>query len=436
MIDLKTYFQEEQNIQIQTFANVYGLKLTKDIYLKNIEAMNLLEKKQCKGSDFLGWMELPQKEKEQIHKYKEFKQIFKEYETIISIGIGGSYLGIRAIIEALLIPFKKNSKEIIFAGHHLSSRYLKNLLNYLETKNFALIVISKSGTTTEPAIAFRFLYKKLIEKFGEKEISRRIIVITDKEKGTLRNLAKKYQLKSDIIPDDVGGRYSILSPVGLIPLSIMDIDIEKLLDGAILIQERIRNKIEIENNPALQYALYRNLNYFTGKNIEILATYRPELFYILEWWKQLFGESEGKDYKGIYPTSNIFTTDLHSLGQWIQEGKRNIFETLIDIIEDEDLILFSSEDDSDGLNYLSNKSLNFINRTALKATRKAHISGGVPHFTFEIQKLNEMSLGMLIYLFEYACSISALTLGVNPFDQPGVESYKNNMFKMLGKLGY
>ncbi|GIX40397.1 MAG: glucose-6-phosphate isomerase [Leptospiraceae bacterium] len=433
---LNTYFLEDKNINLGTFEHFYGSKLTNDLYKKSLEAIKQLENKSCKGSDFLGWLDLPQKELNQLQKYEELKQFFKEYDTIISIGIGGSYLGIRAIIEALKIPFQKQSKEIIFAGHHLSSRYLKNLLNYLDNKNFALIVISKSGTTAEPAIAFRFLYKKLIEKFGEKEISKRIIVITDKEKGTLRKLANQFQLKSDIVPDDVGGRYSVLSPVGLIPLSIMNIDIKSLLEGALSIQKIIRNQSEIEINPALQYALYRNLNYALKKQIEILSTYRPELFYILEWWKQLYGESEGKNYKGIYPASSIFTTDLHSLGQWIQEGERNLFETLIDIQEDDDLVLFSQQDDSDGLNYLSGKSLNYINRTALQATRKAHISGGVPNFTFEIKELNEFYLGILIYLFEYACAISALTLEINPFDQPGVEAYKTNMFKMLGKPGY
>lgn len=433
---LKTYFLESEEININSYKNFYGEKLTNDILKRIVQAKKQIEEKTCKGSQFLGWMDLPEKELQHISKYEEFKTLFNEYDTIISVGIGGSYLGIRAIIEALSIPFEKKQKEIIFAGHHLSSRYLKHLLNYLENKNFALVVISKSGTTTEPAIAFRFLYKKLIEKFGEKEISKRIIVITDKEKGTLRNLAKKYQLMSDVVPDDVGGRYSVLSPVGLIPLALMDVDIKKLLEGAYFIEQIIRKENELEKNPALQYALYRNLNYATKKNIEILATYRPELFYILEWWKQLYGESEGKDYKGIFPTSNIFTTDLHSLGQWIQEGERNIFETLIDIKEDDDLELFSQEDDSDGLNYLTGKSLNYINRTALQATRSAHISGGVPNFTIEIPELNEYHLGGLIYLFEYACGISALTIDVNPFDQPGVEAYKNNMFKMLGKPGY
>lgn len=435
-MSLNTYFLEHDKIRFFDFERYYGIKITNDIFKKTIQAKDQLEQKTSKGSNFLGWMDLPQNELHKIQHYKNFQSYFNEFDTIVSIGIGGSYLGIRAVIEALQNPFKKQKKELIYAGHHLSSSYLKSLLEYLDQKNFALIVISKSGTTTEPAIAFRFLFQKLIQKYGEKEITKRVIVITDKEKGTLRKLAKQYQLQSDIVPDDVGGRYSVLSPVGLIPLAIMNIDIEDLLKGAWEIQTSIRKQNNFEENFALQYALYRNLNYFSEKNIEILSTYQPALYYFLEWWKQLYGESEGKEYMGIFPASNIFTTDLHSLGQWIQEGRRNLFETIIDVKNDEDLFVPSQEDDSDGLNFLANQSLNQINRTALKATRKAHIDGGVPNFTFEIESLNAYNLGALIYLFEYACGISAITLGVNPFDQPGVEAYKNNMFKMLGKPGY
>ncbi len=435
-MDLKTIFLEEENFTIHHYEDFFGKKITNDLYKKTLESIKQLESKSCKGSDYLGWLDLPKNQIENLQKYDNFKIAFKEYDTIVSIGIGGSYLGIRAIIEALDKPFEKKEKEIIFAGHHLSSSYLKYLLDYLENKNFALITISKSGTTTEPAIAFRFLFKKLKDKYGEKEIQKRIIVITDAKKGTLRKLANEYQLKSDIVPDDVGGRYSVLSPVGLIPLSIMNINIEQLLKGAYYIQQVIRNNEHFTTNVAIQYAMYRNLNYYSEKNIEIFATYQPRLYYFLEWWKQLYGESEGKGYQGVFPSSSIYTTDLHSLGQWIQEGKRNLFETLLEIEKEEDIHLFSQEDDSDGLNYLENQSLNYINRIALKATRKAHIEGGVPNFTFQIPELNEYSIGMLIYLFEYACALSCLNLNLNPFDQPGVEAYKNNMFAMLGKPGY
>lgn len=435
MIPIQFFLNDSENIPTkENFEKFYNKQLVEKIYKKSILSMEQLENRICKGNDFLGWLDLP--ENPNIDYYNNIANEFKDFDAIISIGIGGSYLGIRAIYEGLINPFKKPKPELLFAGHNLSSKYLFELLEYLENKNFAIIAISKSGTTTEPAIAFRFLFKKIIEKFGESEIKKRVIVITDKEKGILRKLAKKYNLISDIVPDDVGGRYSVLSPVGLIPLSIVGIQIKELLNGAKHIKNQIRNQSVIENNPSLAYAMYRNLNYFNSKNIEILATYRPELFYFLEWWKQLFGESEGKDFKGIFPASSIFTTDLHSLGQWIQDGTRNIFETIIDIEEDIELKIFPNEDDSDGLNFLQGQSLNSINRTALKATRLAHIDGGVPNFTFVMPKLSEFYLGAMIYIFEYACAISSLNLDVNPFDQPGVEAYKLNMFRLLKKPGY
>lgn len=429
------FLNELENFSIkESFEKYYSKQLVEKVYKKSLLSMEQLEKRICKGNDFLGWLDLP--ENQNIENYNKIANEFKNFDTIVSIGIGGSYLGIRAIYEALINPFRKTKPELIFAGHNLSSKYLYELLDYLENKNFAIIAISKSGTTTEPAIAFRFLFKKIIEKFGESEIKKRVVVITDKEKGILRKLAKQYNLMNDIVPDDVGGRYSVLSSVGLIPLNIVGIQIQELLNGAKLIKNQIRNQAEIENNPSLAYAMYRNFNYFNSKNIEILATYRPELFYFLEWWKQLFGESEGKDFKGIFPASSIFTTDLHSLGQWIQDGTRNIFETIIDIEEDLEIKIFSTEEDSDGLNFLQGQSLNSINRTALKATRLAHIDGGVPNFTFVLPKLNEFYLGVMIYMFEYSCAISSLNLDVNPFDQPGVEAYKLNMFRLLKKPGY
>ncbi|MFN3603678.1 MAG: glucose-6-phosphate isomerase [Leptonema sp. (in: bacteria)] len=435
MKNIQFYLNESEDIPTkEIFSSFYKEKLVKKAYEKSLISKEKLEQRICEGKEFLGWLDLP--ENPNLEFYSELAKKFSNFDVLVSIGIGGSYLGIRAIYEALTNPFRKKRPELIFVGHHLSSKYLIELLEYLEDKNFAIVVISKSGTTTEPAIAFRFLFQKAIQKFGEKEIQNRIVVITDKEKGILRKLANQYNLISDTIPDDVGGRYSVLSPVGLVPLSIVGIKIKELIQGAQFIKNKIYNNNKIEENPALAYATYRTLNYWNSKNIEILATYRPELFYFLEWWKQLFGESEGKNFKGIFPASSIFTTDLHSIGQWIQEGNRNIFETLIDIENDNEIKVFANPDDSDGLNYLQNKTLNEINRTALKATRKAHIEGGVPNFTFQIPELNEFYLGLLIFLFEYSCAISALNLEVNPFDQPGVEDYKFNMFRLLKKPGY
>ncbi len=425
---------QETKLTREIFNQYYSPQLVDQAYKKSIESIQALNQKICKGNQFLGWIDLP--EKQNFESYKKISSEFSNFDVIVSIGIGGSYLGIRAIYESLKNPFKKTKPELIFAGHHLSSKYLVELLEYLKDKNFALIVISKSGTTTEPAIYFRFLFKELIYHFGEKEIQKRIIVITDEEKGILRKLARHYNLISEVIPDDVGGRYSILSPVGLVPLSIVGIQIEDLIKGAKQMKNKIQHNTTIETNPALSYAMYRLLNYWNSKEIEFIATYRPELFYFLEWWKQLFGESEGKNFKGIFPASGIFTTDLHSLGQWIQEGKRNIFETIIDIENDVEIKIFSNVDDSDGLNYLENKSLNYINRIALQATRIAHVEGGVPNFTIQIPELNEFYLGNLIYFFEYSCAISSLNLDVNPFDQPGVEAYKTNMFRLLKKPGF
>lgn len=418
----------------EIFNKYYSNRLVEHAYKKSLESIDTLNKKTCKGNEFLGWMDLP--EKENFDWFKNISKEFSKFDVIVSIGIGGSYLGIRAIYESLRNPFEKTKPELIFAGHHLSSKYLVELLEYLKNKNFGIIVISKSGTTTEPAIAFRFLFKQLVNQFGEREIKQRIIVITDKEKGILRKLANQYNLLSDVVPDNVGGRYSVLSSVGLIPLSIVGIKIENLIKGAKTIKDHLQSNINIEANPALSYAMYRILNYWNAKKIEFITSYRPELFYFLEWWKQLFGESEGKNFKGIFPASGIFTTDLHSLGQWIQEGSRNLFETIIDIENDIEIKVFSNTDDSDGLNYLEGKSLNYINRVALHATRIAHVEGGVPNFTFQIPELNEFYLGSLIYLFEFACAISSLNLDINPFDQPGVEAYKTNMFRLLKKPGF
>ncbi|MCS7206092.1 MAG: glucose-6-phosphate isomerase [Leptospiraceae bacterium] len=432
-MDIKTLFLEKDSFNLQDYNSFYGKKLVSDIYKKIEISKKEIEARTSRGAEFLGWLELPEIELQNLEKYKNYALFFQNYETIVSIGIGGSYLGIRAIYEALKKPFQPSKKELLFAGHHLSSRYLKSLLDYLENKNFALIVISKSGTTTEPALSFRFLFQKLKEKFGG-DVQNRIVIITDQKKGVLREFAHAQNLRSDVVPDDVGGRYSVLCPVGLVPLAIVGISIEDLLLGAKSAMQIIRKQSELESNPAISYAMFRVLNYSIQKPIEILVSYRPELYYFMEWWKQLFGESEGKEYKGIFPASSLFTTDLHSLGQWIQEGHRNIFETIIDVVEDEELPLPKVEEIRDGFQYLENQSLNTINRIALKATRRAHLDGGVPQFTFEVPRLSEYYLGALIYLFEYACALSSLAMGVNPFDQPGVEAYKSNMMELLKKI--
>jgi len=411
---------------------------------KIFNANDKIKNKTGEGSDFLGWVNLPENyDKDEFERIKKAAQkIRSNSDALIVIGIGGSYLGARAVIEALKPNFyneQKDTLKIYFAGQNISGQYLNDLLNVLEDKNVSVNVISKSGTTTEPAIAFRVFKKFLEEKYGKKEAKERIFITTDIEKGALKTLAQKEGYESFIIPDDIGGRYSVLTAVGLLPIAAAGIDIDELVHGAKDgMVEYSENNI---NNPACLYAAVRNTLYDPSaggdKKIEILVNYEPSMIYFAEWWKQLFGESEGKDGKGIFPASMLFTTDLHSMGQYVQDGERILFETIINIKKPRsDISLEKCEDDSDGLNYLAGKSVDYVNKNALLATAVAHQKGGVPNMCFNIPEINPYYIGKLIYLLERACAISAYALGVNPFSQPGVEEYKNNMFALLGKPGY
>ncbi|MEJ5268254.1 MAG: glucose-6-phosphate isomerase [Bacteroidales bacterium] len=398
-----------------------------------VDCLNKLINGNGKGSDFLGWIDLPINITNSIiTDIVETAKTFKNLDAVVIIGIGGSYLGAKAVHEALKPHFDKPKPEIIFAGHNLSGNYHSELLKYLNNKHYGIIVISKSGTTTEPAIAFRLLYRDLKQKFDKETIKKRIVAITDAKKGALRKLADKEGFKTFVIDDNVGGRFSVLSPVGLLPIAIAGYDIKSLLHGAANMRNICINKNP--ENPAIQYAALRNVLYDEGKKMELLVNYNFKLNYFSEWWKQLYGESEGKEGKGIFPVSVSFSTDLHSLGQYIQQGERHLFETNILVNDDSDSpIIPQDEEDLDQLNYIAGKKMEYVNRTAAQATIMAHVAGNVPNIIIEIDKINEYNLGSLIYFFEIACGISGYLLDVNPFDQPGVEDYKQNMFKLLGK---
>ena len=404
-----------------------------------------LHKRANDEKDFVGWLELPTNydKKEFTRIKKAAKKIKKESDILVVIGIGGSYLGARAVIEALTSTFnnmftekQRKYPQILYVGNNLSPNYINELIEYIGDKDFSVNVISKSGTTTEPAIAFRIFREILENKYGIEEARSRIYVTTDKERGALKTLADNEGYEQFVIPDNVGGRYSVLTAVGLLPIAVAGIDIDKLMQGAQNAQERY-NDPNLKYNECYQYAVARNLLYKLYKNTEILVNYEPKMHYFTEWWKQLYGESEGKDQKGIFPAGVDFTTDLHSMGQYIQEGRRNLFETVIRIEKSEsDIDLKEEEDNLDGLNYLAGKSLDYVNKKAMEGTIKAHVSGDVPNIVINIEKLDEENIGELIYFFEKACSVSGLILGVNPFNQPGVEEYKKNMFKLLKKPGY
>ncbi len=398
------------------------------------------------GADFLGWIRLPSGTKEGIlHQVNsEAARLAGMCEVIVVIGIGGSYLGTRAVIEALQDPLRRkpyhlNTKtpEILYAGHHLSSEYMHALMSYLQDKEVGLIVISKSGTTTEPAMAFRLLKAMLEHRYGKQQASRRIIAITDASRGALRLLTNAEGYASFVIPDDVGGRYSVLTPVGLVPIAAAGYDIGQLVAGAAYMEEALASAGRLQDHPAGWYAAARQLLYRQGRPVEISVTYEPGLLYLLEWWKQLYGESEGKDRKGIFPASVGFTTDLHSMGQYIQDGLRVIFETVLRIAQPrQDLILPADQEDLDGLNFLARRGFDEVNRTAAQGTLLAHVDGGVPNLQIELTRLDEYHLGALLYFYEMGCAISGYMLEVNPFDQPGVEDYKRNMFALLGKPGF
>ncbi len=402
---------------------------------------NFLHSKSSLEKEFLGWMELPTNyDKLEFDRIKDIAlKIRNNSEILVVIGIGGSYLGARAVIEALIGSFENgdvSNTQVVYAGNNLSSRYLIDLINYIGDKDFSVNVISKSGTTTEPAIAFRIFKEMLEKKYGVNEAKKRIFVTTDKEKGALKLLANQEGYETFVIPNNIGGRYSVLTAVGLLPIAVAGLNIDKLMEGARTAQERFANP-DLLSNECYKYAVVRNILYKEDKNIEILACYEPRLYYFAEWWKQLFGESEGKDLKGIFPASVCLTTDLHSMGQYIQEGRRNLIETVLNIVGGNmDIEVKEDKDNLDGLNYLVGKSLDYINKKAMEGTIEAHVDGGVPNILINIAELDEEAIGELVYFFELACAFSGSILGVNPFNQPGVEKYKRNMFKLLEKPGY
>lgn len=409
------------------------------------EAQEALENGTCPGNDFLGWLHLPSSiTPEFLKEIQDCANTLRENcEAIVVAGIGGSYLGARAVIEALSNSFSwligdKSNPTILFAGNNIGEDYLYELTEYLKDKKFGVINISKSGTTTETALTFRLLKKQCEEQRGKEEAKKVIVAVTDATKGAARAAADKEGYKTFVIPDNVGGRFSVLTPVGLLPIACAGFDITKLVEGAADMEKACGKDVAYEENPAAVYAAVRNGLYDqAGKKIEIMVNYQPKLHFISEWWKQLFGESEGKDNKGIFPASCDFTTDLHSMGQWIQQGERSIYETVISVEEPAKKLLFPNDEENlDGLNFLAGKRVDEVNKMAELGTRLAHVDGGVPNIRISVPVLNEYYIGQLIYFFEKACGISGNILGVNPFNQPGVEAYKKNMFALLDKPGY
>lgn len=408
-------------------------------------AHHSLHEKTGAGNDYLGWIDLPTEyDKEEFARIvKSAEKIKNDSDILLVVGIGGSYLGARAALEMLNHSFynaltkeQRKTPQVVFVGNNISSTYMRDLMDLLEGKDFSINVISKSGTTTEPALAFRIFRKILEEKYGKEEARKRIYATTDKERGALKTLATEEGYESFIIPDDVGGRYSVLTAVGLLPIAVSGADIEAMMKGA-ADASRDFSKSELEENPAYQYAAVRNVLYNKGKTIEMLINYEPGLQYFSEWWKQLFGESEGKDQKGIFPASANFSTDLHSMGQYVQEGRRDLFETIIKVdTPRHELTVEEEAADLDGLNYLAGETVDFVNTKAYEGTLLAHTDGGVPNLVVNIPAMDAYTFGYLVYFFEKACAMSGYLLGVNPFDQPGVEAYKVNMFALLGKPGF
>lgn len=409
------------------------------------DAKEYLLSRKGPGNDFLGWIDLPvDYDKEEFARIKKAAQkIQSDSDVLVVIGIGGSYLGSRAVIEGLSNNFNnkldkevRKAPEVYFAGHNISGTYVKQLIDVIGDRDFSVNVISKSGTTTEPGIAFRIFKKLLNDKYGKDEATKRIYATTDKARGALKTLATDEGYETFVVPDDVGGRFTVLTAVGLLPIAAAGIDIDEFVKGFQDGRDMFLNA-PFEENPAMLYAAIRNMLMRRGKGMEILANYEPNLHFISEWWKQLYGESEGKDGKGIFPASVDFSTDLHSLGQFIQDGSANHFETVLNVEEPElDIVLEAEENDLDGLNYLAGKTMNFVNQNAMKGTILAHVDGGVPNLRFDIPKMDAYHLGQLFYTFESACGMSGYLNCVNPFDQPGVEAYKKNMFALLGKPGF
>lgn len=430
----------------ESFVKCFVSEEEMEMMKANVEAAKkTLVERTGAGNDFLGWIDLPVNyDKEEFAAIKKAaEKIQKDSEVLVVIGIGGSYLGARAAISFLKHSFYnrvskevRQAPEIYYAGNSISSTYLAHLLDVIGDRDFSINIISKSGTTTEPAIAFRVLKKKLEEKYGKKEAAARIYATTDKSRGALKNLATEEGYETFVVPDDVGGRFSVLTGVGLLPIAASGADIDKLMEGAAAMRAQCLESA-YEENDALRYAALRNILYHKGKTIEVLANYEPSVHYVSEWWKQLYGESEGKDQKGIFPASVDLTTDLHSMGQFIQDGSRLMFETVLEVEAPAcEIILEEEAVDLDGLNYLAGKSMDFINKNAMKGTLLAHTDGNVPNLLIKIPQQDEYSLGQLFYFFEFACGVSGYLLGVNPFNQPGVESYKKNMFALLGKPGF
>lgn len=395
------------------------------------KALDSLLKGTGRGSDYLGWIDLPFEAQKQLKELKKSAAALSECKDIVSVGIGGSYLGIKATVEAL-----GGAEQLHYAGHHLSPTYFQNLMGKLKAKKTGIVVISKSGTTTEPAVAFRILKTWVEKAVGKKKARKRIVAVTDESKGALKGMADAEGYKTFVIPDNVGGRYSVLTPVGLLPIAAAGFDIAKLLKGA---QDaaKVMKSSDWKNNLSARYAAARYLLSQKGKTTEVLANFRPELHYVSEWWKQLYGESEGKEGKGLFPASVDLTTDLHSMGQYLQEGQRNLMETMLWVKkEQKDIVIPKDKDDREGLNFLAGKKLSWVNEQAFKGTAVAHRDGGLPVIRLSMEELNEYNLGYLYYFFEMACGISGTLLGINPFDQPGVEAYKKNMFALLGKKGF
>ena len=414
-----------------------------DVYKKKVsDTFKTIYSRTGAGNDFLGWVNLPSSITADFIKDVKAtaESLRKKSEVFVVVGIGGSYLGARAVIEALSNHFAQlvdtGSPKIIYAGHNMSEDYMNDLIKLLDKKDYSMTVISKSGTTTEPAVAFRILKNHIEKKYGKEEAKTRIVAITDKAKGALKVLSNSEGYKTYVVPDDVGGRYSVLTPVGLLPIAVAGVDIEKLVKGAQLMEKYCLDN-QNDNNVAAQYAVARQALYHTGKTNEILVNYEPRLCYFSEWWKQLYGESEGKDGKGIFPASVTFTTDLHSMGQYIQEGLRNLMETVISVENPENEVRIPQDDANlDQMNYIAGRRLNEVNQTAEKATILAHVDGGVPNIRIAVPKVDANILGQLIYFFEIGCALSGYMLEVNPFNQPGVEAYKKNMFALLGKPGF
>ena len=432
---------EKISIQLE---KVFGFIPKEEIYgyaAKCESAQEMLHKGIGKGNDFLGWLNLPSSITEEFLNdvLATAESLRSKCEVVVVAGIGGSYLGAKAVIDALSNTFSwmqnDGNPKVLFAGHNISEDYLSELMALLQTKSFGIINISKSGTTTETALAFRLLKTLLEEKVGKEEARTRIVAITDAKRGALRTLSTQEGYKTYVIPDNVGGRYSVLTPVGLLPIAVAGFDIKQFVAGAVAMEEQCATSFE--ENPAALYAATRNALYAQGKKIEILVNYHPKLHFVSEWWKQLYGESEGKENVGIFPASVDLTTDLHSMGQWIQQGERTIFETVISIAQPKETVVIPHDEENlDGLNFLAGKRVDQVNKMAELGTQIAHVDGGVPNLKIVLPELNEYYIGQLLYFFEKGCGISGYVLGINPFDQPGVEDYKRNMFALLEKPGY